>query len=262
MIKEKILSAIAEMSAKVTMDKRHRYTDNETGLFLQGVSSVSSIVPKDWLSAWGAKECAKFLGYSDYEGDTALAQETLDKAKTMSAEEWIAYLKQAKGASARKSGQALIDGKAGHQWLEDYVKARAAGLELPAMPVGPLERPITQFLEWEGANIQEWIASEAVVSWPNREVGYAGTLDAIAITKEGKLALIDFKFASNISEDYYLQTAGYAATFEPYGITFEKRIIIRLPKTLEKEEYDKVNWCYKKKWTEMLSSTHYLSKVG
>jgi hypothetical protein len=56
--------------------------------------------------------------------------------------------------------------------------------------------------------------------------------------KNDKLAMVDFKFSSHISEDYYLQTAGYSATFEPYGITFDDRIIIRLPKTLEREEYD------------------------
>ena len=82
-----------------------------------------------------------------------------------------------------------------------------------------------------------------MVAYPDK--GYAGTLDGMALLKNGRLALIDFKFASHISEDFYLQTAGYAATFEPYGIKIDDRIIIRLPKTLLKEEWDKENKKYK-----------------
>ena len=196
---------------------------------------MSSIVPKDWLSAWGAKECAKFLGYSDYEGDTERATEVIQHIFEISQEEngikkYIEFLKEAKGASGRKSKTALVDGKKGHAWLEEYVKARIRGKELPAMPVGTLKRPIEQFLEWEVKNISTWVLSEARVAYP--EKGYAGTMDALAIMKNGKLAVVDFKFASHISEDYYLQTAAYAFTFEPYGIKIDDRIIIRLPITL------------------------------
>jgi hypothetical protein len=58
--------------------------------------------------------------------------------------------------------------------------------------------------------------------------------------------LIDFKFASHISEDYFLQTAGYKECFEKYGIKIDERIIIRLPKTLEKDEWDEKGRKYKK----------------
>ena len=34
---------------------KHVYRVKATDEWLQGVSSVSSIVPKDWLSAWGGK---------------------------------------------------------------------------------------------------------------------------------------------------------------------------------------------------------------
>ncbi len=233
------------MMKKVKFDEEnHIYTTIE-GTWLQGVSEVSSIVPKDWLSAWGAKEAVKALGYSDYEGDTELAKETMKKISEMKTpEEFISFLKDAKGSSARKSKEALVDGKVGHEWLEKYVKAKIRNKELPPIPKGNLERPIKQFLDWEKENIDYWILSEARVAYPDK--GYAGTLDGVAVLKTGELAIIDFKFASHISEDYSLQTAGYAATFEPYGIKFDKRIIIRLPKTLEREEWDKNNKKYNK----------------
>jgi len=244
-MKDLIKNALDDMSKKVTISKNHIYTNNETGIYLQGVSTISSIIPKDWLAAWGAKEAVKFLGYSDYEGDVGRAKEVLTQiANCKTPEEYIAILKEAKGASTRKSKDALIDGKSGHAWLETYIQAKLKGKNIPMLPGGTLDRPLTQFLEWERENIEEWIASEALVAYP--EKGYAGTLDAIAVGKNNELCLIDFKFASHISEDYYLQTAGYAACFEPYDIRFDKRIIIRLPKTLEKEEWNSKEFKYEK----------------
>ncbi len=243
-IKEQIQEVCLDMMKRVKFDeKNHRYTDSETGDWLQGVSTVSSIIPKDWLSAWGAKEAVKFLGYSDYEGDTDLANEMMRRiSDCKTPEEYIELLKEAKGASGRKSKTALVDGKKGHAWLEDYVKARIRNTTLPSIPTDALKRPIEQFIAWEQENVDYWIVSEARVARPDK--GYAGTLDAVAMMKTGKLALLDFKFASHISEDYYLQTSGYQATFEPYDIHFDERIIVRLPKTLEREEYDQTTHKY------------------
>jgi hypothetical protein len=234
-----IQDTILDMMKKVKFSENgHTYQDQETGNWLQGVSSVSSIVPKDWLSAWGAKEAVKALGYSDYEGDTELAVQTMKKIIDLKTpEEFIAMLKEAKGASSRKSKTALVDGKAGHAWLEEYVLAKIRNTELPKNPIGTLERPISQFIEWEKENVDYWILSEARVAYP--EKGYAGTMDAMAMMKNGKLSIIDFKFASHISSDYKLQCAGYQACFEPYKIEIDERIIIRLPKTLEIEEWNK-----------------------
>ena len=255
---DKIQEAAQEMVKDVSFDdEKHIYTRTSDGQWLQGVSTVSSIVPKNWLPAWGAKEAVKFLGYSDYEGDTEKAIEMLNKIAELEnnvdddgvitktkEQKFIELLKEAKGASFRKSKEALIDGSAGHEWLEIYVKARINGSEIPALPEGNLLRPIQQFLEWEKENIAYWILSEQLVA--NPEHLYAGTLDAVAMMTSDKLALIDFKFSSHISEDYYLQTAGYQFCFEKYGISIDERTIIRLPKTLEKEEWDKEERKYKK----------------
>ena len=246
---KKINDAIADMGSKVEFinDKhQHRYQVKATGEWLQGVSSVSSIVPKDWLSAWGAKEAVKFLGYTDYQDsqeEMGKALEMKEKIEEMDLFEYMKLLTEAKGASGRKSKQSLVDGKLGHKWLETYVQAKISGAVVPEMPKGNLDRPITQFLEWEDNNVDYWILSEAIVAYPEKK--YCGTLDAMAMLKNGHLAIIDFKFASHISEDYFLQCAGYQATFEPYGIKIDNRVIIRLPKTLEREEYDTVAHKYK-----------------
>lgn len=248
--KEKIIEAIHDMQGRIERDNEHIYRDKVTGLRLQGVSTVSSIVPKDWLAAWGAKEAVKFLGHSDY-NDKAIAEEMLARISEMDVDEYMKLLKEAKGASSRKGKKAMIDGTTGHLWLESFVNARLTGKDIPEMATDELERPLVQFLAWEIDNVKEWIASEALVC--NLDKFYAGQLDAIAVLKsvnkksQCELALIDFKFATNISEEYYLQTAGYQACFEKYGIIFDKRIIIRLPKTLERDEWNPKTYKYEKK---------------
>ncbi len=242
--KQKILHAVRDMSSKISRDAKHIYHDPITGTAYQGVSTVSSIIPKDWLAAWGAKEAVKFLGYSDYE-DYSVANEMLLKireCKTPKA--YVDILREAKGAQGRKSKQAMIDGKAGHLWIETYIQAKIDHKPLPKIPSGTLERPIGQWLTWEKESIKEWISSESLVVRPDKL--YAGQLDATALMTNGMTAMIDFKFASNVSEDYYLQTAGYCAAFEPYGVLFDDRIIVRLPKTLEKEEWNEDTHKYKK----------------
>jgi len=243
---DKIRTAILQMMKDVSFDtEKHIYTRKSDGTWLQGVSTVSSIIPKDWLSAWGAKEAVKALGFSDYVGDTELAAEIWEEIKNCkSVEEYQAILKEAKGASRRKSKDALVDGNEGHAWLEKYVKAKIRDEELPVIPEGTLQRPLTQFVEWEKESVEYWILSEAMVASP--EQGYAGTLDGLAMMKTGRLALIDFKFASHISEDYYLQTAGYENCFEKYGIMIDDRIIVRLPKTITMDEWDDKERKYRK----------------
>ena len=244
-IKTKINEAIKDMATKVSRDTKHIYRHSETGDMYQGVSTVSSIIPKDWLAAWGAKEAVKFLGYSDYPNDTKRAEEIIEKIKQLTPEQLIEFLKEAKGASSRKSKQAMVDGKKGHIWLESYVQAKITAKEPPLLPINtPLERPLSQFLEWEIKEVDYWIASEAIVTRPDKR--YGGQLDMIYMSKSGKLCIGDFKFASHIDQEYYLQTAGYAACFEPYGITFDDRVIIRLPKTLEREEWDTKEFKYYK----------------
>ncbi len=242
---QQIRDAVLDMMKRVKFEEEnHIYTSTENGDWLQGVSTVSSIIPKDWLSAWGAKEAVKALGYSDYEGDTEKALSVWEKIKACKkVEDYIAILKEAKGASRKKSKEALIDGEQGHALLEKYVKAKIRG-EAEPVPTDNLVRPFNQFKEWAEKNVDYWILSEARVAYP--EKGYAGQLDALAMMKTGKLAVIDFKFASHLSEDYNLQTAGYQATFEPYGIKIDQRIIVRLPKTLMTEEWDKEQRTYKK----------------
>jgi len=240
---KKIQNATLDMMKQVKFQDEngeHLYINNKTGEWLQGVSEVSSIVPKEWLASWGAKECVKFLGFDNIER----AKEIKQKISEIAIEEYLELLKEAKGSSSRKSKEALIDGKLGHEWIKSYLLAKIRQKQLPEIPKDNLSRALTQFVEWEKSEIDTWILSEARIAYPEKK--YAGTLDGLAITKEGKLVLIDFKFASHISEDFYLQTAGYGMAFEPYDIRIDERIIVRLPKTLYLDIWDKRTKQYNK----------------
>ena len=246
-LKQQIQEAAKDMASKLVFsgEDGHHYTNLE-GQWLQGVSTVSNVMPKDWLAAWGAKEAVKALGYSDFLEDIERAEEMLEKIKKFkTAKEYVALLKEVKGAAFRKSKEALLDGKRGHEWLELYCGAMISGTKIPEIPKGDmLERPLTQFVEWAEKEVDYWILSEAQVIHERHK--YAGTLDAVAMMKNGRSAVIDFKFASHISPDYHLQLAGYKATFESYGLALDDRIIVRLPKTLTIDEWDKENRKYRK----------------
>lgn len=239
---KQIKEAVADMQEQVVFDSvKHVYTKKADGIKLQGVSTVSSIVPKPWLSAWGSKEVVKALGFSDYD-DTEKAEKMLAKIKEMDLKQYLALLRYIKGASYRKSSKGMADGTLGHKWIEGWVKASIKNIPAEPIPNGMLRRPCEQFVEWDRKNIDYWILSEAMVASPAQH--YAGTMDGLAMMKDGKLAVIDFKFASVISEDAILQTAGYQNCFEMYEIKIDERIIIRLPKTLEKDKYDKKTRTY------------------
>lgn len=121
---KKIHDAVLDMMSKVKFtEDGHTYQNIATGEWLQGVSTVSSIVPKNWLAAWGAKEAVKALGYSDFPEDTKTAEEMLAQIQRCSVTEYIAILKEAKGAQFRKSKESLVDGKAGHEWLSKFLLA-------------------------------------------------------------------------------------------------------------------------------------------
>ena len=223
---EKIHEAVKDMYSQVSFDEEeHKYTRKSDGKWLAGISSVSDILPKPYLIAWSAKMVTEFL------------QDKQDKIKELSNENYLLLLDEAKNTHRKKSKDALGLGSKGHEFLEKYILAKIRNIELPKLENKELERPIQEFIKWEEENIKQWILSEARICDIEEEI--AGTLDALAILKDNKLAIIDFKFANQISQSYHLQTAGYSIPFEKYGIQIDDRIVIRLPKTLKKKVYNK-----------------------
>jgi len=64
------------------------------------------------------------------------------------------------------------------------------------------------FLEWSEDHVEEYLESERVVFC--EENGYAGCLDAIALMKDGRILLIDFKTSKAIYDSMVMQLSAYA----------------------------------------------------
>jgi len=251
-MKTRIQEAAVDMMNLVDLDNRHRYTRKTDGKLFAGVTTVSGLLPKDWMPAWGAKEAMKALGYFDeVEGESSspkivAAQERLDFIKGLTVDQYLSMLKESKGAFARKRDDAAELGTEWHEFLENKIKAVIRNEDDPKAPEGnewALES-VDKFFNWCNENVKEFVLSEArVVDMENE---YAGTLDCLAILKNGSPAVLDFKFSNNVSEGWMLQTAAYVRPFKPYKIDITKRFVFRFPKTEYLNEYDKKTRSYKR----------------
>jgi len=247
-MKPKIISAVLDMMSKVKYvesGNSHYYERIDTGKRLAGVTSVTNLLPKDWMPAWGAKEAVKFLGYFDKFKDEISnveqqhLKEQLKSIKKMSPDEFFKHLHNAKSAFRRKSDKAKDIGQEGHDKLEEWVKAKIRNKPLPDLP--DMCKP---FIEWSDKNIKEFYLSEARVC--DLVNDYAGTLDLLALMTSGNIAIIDFKFADNISDGWRPQTAAYLKTFIPYGIDVKERYALRFPKSEYLKRWDKKSFSYTK----------------
>jgi hypothetical protein len=102
------------------------------------------------------------------------------------------------------SKEALDIGSEIHDLIEKYIKhGRDAIGELR----DEVQNGFLAFLDWEEKNIDCWIESEMSVVDTN--YGYAGTLDATAIFKDGRKMVIDFKSSKGFYDGYGMQVASY-----------------------------------------------------
>lgn len=226
-LKTTIQEVIKDMYSRVERideGRSHHYVRKDTSKWLAGISSITKLYPKEFLAPWAAKEAVLYLGY----GDEKKAEEITQKIVGMNAKEYQDLLEEAKKSYNRKSTDAKLKGTDGHSFMEKWVLARIRNTELPEIPKIYTELFFDDFLKWEKENIKEWILSEALVSDLYLEI--AGTLDALVLLNNGKLAVIDFKFANTIDKDYFLQVVGYSIPFERYGIEISERLILRFPK--------------------------------
>src|SRR3990167_569424 len=207
---------------RVDKGRSHHYVRVSDEKFLAGVTEVSSAAgykeAKVWMPAWGSKSAVAELGYYDkYEGEThkeelERAEKILTEVKGMTLEQYLERLQEAKGGFARTSDKAKDVGTAGHEFLESWCKARIRKEKEPEIPkFGEyIEKGIKEFIAWANAEVDEFVLAEARVANPESSYEYAGTLDVLAIMKNGNAGVLDFKFADNQSITWPLQLVAYA----------------------------------------------------
>ena len=194
-------------------EQEHTYQNTDTNEFYTGVTTILNVKEKPFLKWWTAKEVVKFLA------------DKHQAIKDCTPDQYTALLDEAKKAHVKKSDQAKDKGHIVHAWIEEYINS----CTIPEVPEDEqIEKAIEQFLAWEKAHTVYWLACELVVASITHK--FAGTIDAVAAV-DNKLALIDFKTSSQISDDYFLQTAAYQIALEEMGLsTISQRMILRVPK--------------------------------
>lgn len=197
-------------------EAEHTYTRKSDGYLLTGVTTILEVRAKDWLKWWPVK-----LMYQ-----TLLPR--LKDVQGISEQEWDEVLLDAKKAHTKKSKEAKDLGQKVHDWIEGYIKAKLGSKALPTPPdEEKIANAVNQFLAWEKEHKIQWLKSELIVASMKHLFG--GTVDFLAMI-DGKLTLGDFKTNSRISEEVFLQTAGYQVALEEMGVKPEQRMVVRVPK--------------------------------
>jgi len=200
----------------------HTYEIN--GILVPGCTTITGLLPKEWMGPWVAKETCAFIEKG--------LKEIYEREEMLSLDYALDIVKKGKGAWRRKADKAAESGTTAHAYLESYIKDKM-GLELltPDLPADPLARnAIELFFRWELENQVKWLHSEVVVG--SERFMFGGKFDAIAAVN-GLVTLIDFKTSSGIHKEYYYQLAGYQSAYEEMKKepAIAQRMVLWIPKT-------------------------------
>jgi hypothetical protein len=110
-----------------------------------------------------------------------------------------------------------------HAAIDAYIAGNVPELDAETTP------GFQNFLTWlKGAGLDIVMGDTAVVS---EQHGYGGRLDSVAVDRDGKYVLLDWKTSNKLREEYPLQVAAYAQAFyETYGVKIERAIVVRFGK--------------------------------
>ncbi|WP_425837377.1 hypothetical protein [Streptomyces fractus] len=168
------------------------YVDPEDGsIKVPGVTSVGSMLPKDFLTFWAAKEAAE-AAVNNWDIVSQLVQRDPKGA--------VDYLK---GAHRRKSKAAADLGSAAHDYFERLARGETVNDRHVHVDVKPHVRHFREFLE----QVQpEFLFLEETV-WSDTDK-YAGSFDAIAKV-DGEIVILDWKTSKSIYDSVALQLSAY-----------------------------------------------------
>jgi len=218
---------IAMISPKIKLNRikvvrseegeRHSYKIGEK--LVPGVTTITGVLDKPFLRAWGIN-CA----IDTIREGLAIPRVMAEGAGVVNLEELYA---KAKNASKVIGDTAKENGTKAHDWITKWI---CGGIP-PAIDSQEAQNAVLAFLRWEREAKPEWLLSEETLGSAKHE--FAGTIDAVALLN-GKLSLIDFKTSKQLSEENWLQTAGYYLMFDENLAKGQRRpvqrVIVRIPK--------------------------------
>jgi hypothetical protein len=217
-----------------------KYTINE--IELPSVTTILDVLDKPALRQWSANCACNYIKENYYD---KIHRDILYE-----------LLNEAKYAYKNVSKEALDIGSTVHKMIEDYIKT---GKDQNS-DNEKVQNGFLAFLEWEKENIKKWIKSEHEVY--NFDIGYAGTLDAIAELKNNKIYVIDFKSSKGFYDGYDMQIAAYRMSVKDidiYGI--DGMGVLRLDKETGMPEFKDYSKCYDQKAHAFIALVDYWYKA-
>jgi len=158
-------------------------------------------------------------------------------------------LEESKTAYKKESEKALSIGSEVHNRIEFHIKQKIHGLYATVETKEPeiaVKKGFEAFLEWEEKNVANWFKSEVTVHHP--DMCYAGTADAVAEMKNGKVYLIDFKTSKAFYSEMEMQLAAYRKCYEMnYNCIIDGIGILRLDKITGRPFWKDVTKNYERK---------------
>ena len=225
---------------RVTRDYSRFYeVDGHRELF-PSVTSVLNVLDKPGIKNWAVNQTIEHSleelnNAQDKVGDRSLTSEERAIA--------VGKSKEASSAALTKAGDF---GTRAHDAIDQLI----AGKKYEELN---LEEDIQQVVQ----NFWNWWVNSGVTIDPRGDTmvfspryGYAGALDALALTKDGKLMVCDWKTSNGIYESHIIQTAAYAkaveenllaAGFSPEESKVERACVVRFEKEKDGFEVQEVD---------------------
>lgn len=212
---------------------QHFYTFDGNQTLYPGVTTVLSVINKQYLIPWAAKETGLYTQkiLKKVRGIFGLTAEELLSDRFIE----LLYKRSKKQHRFKKEKSGDIGTRA-HKAIDEIIKG--------GNPV------VTPDIEWCVENFFTWYENSGLRFLSgDRKVGslihgYGGSLDGLVSDANGKLIVLDFKTSNQIDEvGYSAQTSAYCqSVVEMFGLkTFPGSIIVRFSKDKPEIEIVKVN---------------------
>lgn len=206
------------------IDEGGKHLHTHDGQALIGTSTVGKETLAKPLTWWASGLACQKLGWTNAKLATQEEREEkvvsyLEKIKQMQPGAYLELLDDAYRAHADTLNDAASDGTDLHALLEEYVNECLYKDGVPHVyePIFyDMGSKVKSFSEWAVQNVERFTFSEAHCFSTRLWLG--GIVDCMAIMKDGKKAVIDFKSAKDAYFDHYMQIALYDIQVSENGV--------------------------------------------
>ena len=217
------------------IDEGRKHLHTFKGQPLYGTSTVCGILAKP-LTWWAAGMAVEKFGWlSDKKHPVEVvkqaAKDGWERVKSLSLKDYEKLLTEAYRAHNEKKKDSAEAGVDMHAELEKYVKECLANEGKPIVSDTAQMWQVDQFSKWAIANVDKFLFSEGHTYSEKYWVG--GIVDAGALMKSGRVAVLDFKSSKDAYYSQGIQCAGYALQIEEKGIVSNEGVQLLDPMKVE-----------------------------